>query len=743
MTLLDLKIDDKLDSYSTLEFELPASDPKASLVVADAMVEYGGEIYYISEIDQVRDGTKATTRVTALQLWNRLAERRWPGAFTNVSVTMHAGLDAILAPTGWTRGGRTSTTGVTVYSYDAQDETYLKMLREWAVITNTVVVFNTVARTVDLIPAADRGRTIGIGFRYGRNLTQIERHIEPPKVTRLYPYGANDLNITGLTVGGVPYIEDYSFYTAQGVALATAQELYRKDEVWSNTDIVDEDALYAAAATRLADLASGTIEYKMAVADLSSLTGVSESDIRVGDIVRVRDTILDFDVETTVVRYEKYPLQPWQNRVELAYLYDPADPTNGSSPRPNQALNWEMFQSRSSQLKMRNSGTYIACRIPLTFSGDAEAVYGVDVSFVGVGTGSMRVSAIDAEAGTLEHDILVLPYTHGEAVHKAFTWSHDTADALDTLNGQKDYRVRLQAIPTAETGATASGVDMDAFDARMWILARGAVKQTPVAANSQRFDYTGAVQTFTVPDNVNEVRITAVGSQGGDHGNGSPGSGASVAASFNVLPGQVLDVYVGGYTNNAGGGWPNGGDAGLNIGGDYGGGGGGSSHVVETGGAFVDAWIVAAGGGGTGSFSLITKDNSGGAGGFFTGSDGTGNERINATGATQYSGGLGAADDNYGPGPFVRTDSANGGFNSGGDAYDPNDAFSFPGGGGGGGWYGGGGGGGDLAGGKLGGGGGGGSGWVKPSTGWEIETSDGVNADYGYVIFEWDDPLAE
>ncbi len=85
------------------------------------------------------------------------------------------------------------------------------------------------------------------------------------------------------------------------------------------------------------------------------------------------------------------------------------------------------------------------------------------------------------------------------------------------------------------------------------------------------YNYTGAVQTYTVPAGVTSIQIEAWGAQGGN----APadfrigGLGAYVSGEFAVTPGQVLSIVVGGQGNTK----PN--DGGTN----YGGGGGGGSFV--------------------------------------------------------------------------------------------------------------------------------------------------------------------
>src|SRR5262245_59374553 len=70
----------------------------------------------------------------------------------------------------------------------------------------------------------------------------------------------------------------------------------------------------------------------------------------------------------------------------------------------------------------------------------------------------------------------------------------------------------------------------------------------------QVFNFTGAVQSFTVPPGVIEVTIDAAGAAGGAGGMRGGGQGAELAASFAVTPGETLNILVGGSGSFGGGG---------------------------------------------------------------------------------------------------------------------------------------------------------------------------------------------
>src|SRR6185312_796120 len=101
-----------------------------------------------------------------------------------------------------------------------------------------------------------------------------------------------------------------------------------------------------------------------------------------------------------------------------------------------------------------------------------------------------------------------------------------------------------------------------------------------VNAQTQSFSYTGSLQTWTVPCAV-VITITANGGQGGSVNSYTGGNGAKMTGTFNVTPGQVLTILVGG----AGVGTNNGNSAG---------GGGGGTYVMNG----ATPLIIAGGGGG-------------------------------------------------------------------------------------------------------------------------------------------------
>lgn len=184
------------------------------------------------------------------------------------------------------------------------------------------------------------------------------------------------------------------------------------------------------------------------------------------------------------------------------------------------------------------------------------------------------------------------------------------------------------------------------------------------------FNYTGAVQTYTVPACVNQITIDVRGGQGmgNANNNNNGGKGGQVVGTLAVVPGQVLQVYVGGggVNNNVNGGWNGGGNGG--VGGcaqASGGGGGGGSDVRVAPYALANRVAVGGGGGGTSGDRMPCCGpgaGGGGGGGYYGG--GGGYSGHPGTGGSQVAGGIGGAAGSGCPGPLSA--GTNGVFTNGG-----------------------------------------------------------------------------
>lgn len=239
-------------------------------------------------------------------------------------------------------------------------------------------------------------------------------------------------------------------------------------------------------------------------------------------------------------------------------------------------------------------------------------------------------------------------------------------------------------------------------------------------AQSITFNYTGSVQTWTVPPCVFCLNIDIRGAQGGGVlGNPYPGSGQGGRGTrilhncIPVQPGQVLEIRVGECPTAQTGGYNGGGNGHASANPQMQSrGGGGATDIRVAPYGLANRIVVAAGGGGrSGGSQQPNYQASGGNGGCATGVQGTGSPftGTGGGGGTQMAGGNGGPP--WGGGQPGQAGSVGQGGNGG---FYP----SASGGGGGGGYYGGGGGGADnCCQGANGGGGGGGGSSFYPAVG--------------------------
>jgi hypothetical protein len=296
-------------------------------------------------------------------------------------------------------------------------------------------------------------------------------------------------------------------------------------------------------------------------------------------------------------------------------------------------------------------------------------------------------------------------------------------------------------------GTSLSGVDFPVTPAVTTTYYAENLDQA-VLGGTQTFNFTGGMQTFTVPAGITQITILAKGAQGAAGANGggngfggAGGLGSSAEGILNVVPGDVLNIFVGGQASGGTGGF-NGGGNGGNL---LAGGGGGASDVRLNSILAANRVIVGAGGGGGGTGGCAVPNVNGGNGGHgnANGTNGitspNGGGGFAASGATFGAAGIGCAGFLGSPGTSAINEVGGNGGNGQGCC-----CASTPGGGGGGGGFIGGGGAGGGSAGTVGcigndkGGGGGGAGGSS-FTGALLSPVlvTGVQSGNGQVVLTW------
>jgi len=252
---------------------------------------------------------------------------------------------------------------------------------------------------------------------------------------------------------------------------------------------------------------------------------------------------------------------------------------------------------------------------------------------------------------------------------------------ISGLSGQTTGRAAFRYFVTngGPAGLNSDIISIDDFEYTPVVC-------TPVATTT--LNYTGAMQTYTVPPGVTSIKVAASGAEGGNDLSSTygPGKGADITGTIAVTPGQVLKILVGGSGTRNGG--------------------GGGTFVTDS----TNTPLIIAGGG-AGSSTDADNPNKVGQAGTSGGNGPSGG----GTGGTGGNGGTaGASLFQSGAGGGLLTDGAPGSSPcNGGQAFISGGAGGTCGGYGDGGFGGGGGGSGSVVGGGGGGYSGGGSGYVN------------------------------
>lgn len=251
----------------------------------------------------------------------------------------------------------------------------------------------------------------------------------------------------------------------------------------------------------------------------------------------------------------------------------------------------------------------------------------------------------------------------------------------------------------------------------------------PVYTKFVRFDYTGAIQTWTVPVGVTKIFIDVAGAQGGSASPYLGGKGGKVSCLLTVAAGDILQITVGGQSTNNIAVYGFGGNGGRSTSfGTIARAGGGLS-AISTGAPVTqaNALVIAAGGGGTATNGYA---GNGGAGGGLNGISATsiyGGVNTRGGGASQIAGGVaGSTYEGNSTNPTAGS-AINGGV---GGIVGGASAGWNGGGGGGAGYFGGGG---AAGGGNAQGSGGGGSSWSHASC-QKVSNVPNFNSGHGRVI---------
>ncbi|EJL44031.1 phage tail protein [Brevibacillus agri] len=301
----NIEIDRVLHDVDILTFSVPA----LVSLQTEQEVMYRNKRYIVTKVESVRQADGKATLVECssafIELNNKTVKKL---EFQNLAT--QAGLERILNGTGWTVGTVETNDGL-LHAMSEENQTALWLVREFARVTGYEVEFDTINRRVSYVTAV--GSDTDFTFRYRKNIKAIKRTVTLPVATVIYPQGRGGLTIASVNAGR-EYLEDYSWYTEQGITIDEARRKFRKEYVWKDERFIYAGTLMRAGQEELRKLSRPQIAYETKVADLNA------GKLDIGDYATVIDEELGIKLKVRVVKLKQYPGHEWDNEIELNYL---------------------------------------------------------------------------------------------------------------------------------------------------------------------------------------------------------------------------------------------------------------------------------------------------------------------------------------------------------------------------------------------------------------------------------------
>ena len=325
--LKDSWIDQRLNAECTLSFALPLTCDKWGELTAESRLVAGGRefvLLHANAVDTERSSTgEMWGRVTAQESYTLLAKSfitvsndhaipspSWgtvrllsdgvPFSGT-IMGSAESALRYLLAGTGWSVGVVDVVGGFTLIT---DRETVLQNIAKVQEIWGGFLVWDSIAKTLSLRSELTWGTYEGYQVRYAKNLKDITRTADNDVITRLVPFGEDDIGIASVN-GGVPHLDNFSF----------SSTVYTG--VYRNQGISDPAQLRTRAQAALDKLCRPRLTYRVGLVDLRTQPGHQHETFSVGSIADVIDEDLGITIRARILRHKYNVIQPWECELEI------------------------------------------------------------------------------------------------------------------------------------------------------------------------------------------------------------------------------------------------------------------------------------------------------------------------------------------------------------------------------------------------------------------------------------------
>ncbi len=330
-----VKIQEVINGEFLLSFILPRNDPKWQHIQPENFIKVydcsqkKDQYFRIRSFDEQRDNTgKLTSNVQCEHVYYDAHDCKY---FPNVELIGQTPLQVLqyaFAGTRFTVGTVEITTPTDIITEIVYPSDIVAILVEN--VGGELIKDNW---TIKLV--SKRGSNTGVQFRYGKNQASLKKSTDAKNIiTRLYPYGKNNMQISG-SLGYInsPLINSYdrprighiNYNDIEDPAELLTEAL--KEWSTSNQDGIDKPR----------------VTYSGEFVELKKLKEYGEIEaFGIGDTVRIIDEGLGIDTTQRIMEYEYYPYEPKRSKVNLSNT----KPSVYKDNRPNNVIGNTISTSR-------------------------------------------------------------------------------------------------------------------------------------------------------------------------------------------------------------------------------------------------------------------------------------------------------------------------------------------------------------------------------------------------------------
>lgn len=318
--------DINLNGATTLLLSLPIGSDKWAYLTDENCIIAGGKEYVLLKpdaIELVRDGKKIWGKVVAQESWTLMGKQyatvsndptNPTPSWSQVSIlsggasaggysagSAGSALTYLLNGSGWT----IETCDVTgTHDLEMEKESLLACINKVQELWGGFLVWNSINHTISLRDETLWQNYTGFQIRYRKNEKTITKTVDNDITTRLYPFGADDLNIASVNSDAL-YLDNNTH---------TSRVL---EGIYINQEITDPQELKDRAIKELAILCKPRINYKTSIIDLRTLPEWKHETFDCGDMADVIDEDIGADERVRIIRYKYNLFQPWNCEIEL------------------------------------------------------------------------------------------------------------------------------------------------------------------------------------------------------------------------------------------------------------------------------------------------------------------------------------------------------------------------------------------------------------------------------------------